>query len=324
MKKLLVLALSMMLFVNCEDGKKSKRILSSSSGNINDLSVVVDNNLWEGRVGESIRNVLGDDVYGLPQDEPLFSLRQMPTVVFTDFARKNRIVFKVEKGKPASTKYIEDAFASPQKVVLVTGKTDSEIINEIETNAKKIVSEFKTEELKEKQKRIKKSLHKTTEIEDALDITLRFPSAYRIAKEGDKFFWIRRDIETGTLNIMLYEMPINAITEGEDAILDVIKIRDSIGKQYIPGPTEGTYMTTEEAYTPFMQQTIVDNKPTLETKSTWEVEGAWMSGPFINYAIKDEINNRYIIVEGFAYAPAVSKRDFVFELEAIIKSIHIK
>lgn len=324
MKKIVLVTLSIMLFVSCEDTKQSKRILSSSSGNINDLTVVADNDLWEGSVGESIRNVLGDDVYGLPQDEPLFSLRQMPTVVFTDFARKSRIVFKIEKGKPASTKYFEDAYATPQKVIVVSGMTNTEIINEIETNAKKIVSEFKTVELKEKQKRIKKSLHKTNKIEETLGLTIRFPSAYRIAKEEGDFFWIRRDIDSGTLNLMLYEMPLEAITEGDNSILDVIKIRDSVSEKYIPGPIEGTFMITDKAYTPFMQETIVDNKPTLETKSTWVVKGAFMSGPFINYAIKDEINNRYIIAEGFAYAPAVEKRDFVFELEAIIKSIHIK
>jgi hypothetical protein len=324
MKKLIIAVVCLFFVISCNESENSKRILSSSSGNINVLSVVIDNNLWESKVGEVIRNVLGDDVYGLPQDEPLFTLRQMPTVVFTDFARKNRIVFKVEKGKEASTKYYENPFAKPQKLVLVTGMTDAEISNEIETNAKKIISEFKNEELKEKQRRIKISLHKNTSIEEVLGLTLNFPSAYRIAKEDNKFFWIRRDIDTGTLNLMLYEMPIDAFSYGEDAILDVIKMRDSIGQKYIPGPSEGTFMVTDKAYTPFMQETIVDNKPTLETKSTWVVKGAFMSGPFINYAIKDEINKRYIIIEGFAYAPAVEKRDLVFELESIIKSIKIK
>ena len=324
MKKRILLILSFVLILSCENSKSTKRILSVSSGNINNLTVVVDNNLWEGSVGEAIREVLGDDVYGLPQDEPLFTLRQMPTVVFKDFAKKNRIVFKVEKGKDAATKFYEDAYATPQQLVVVSGKNNQEIINEIKSNAEKIISEFKKHELEEKQKRIKKSLFKSDEIEKDLGITIHFPSAYRVATKDNKFFWIRRDIETGTLNLMLYEMPINKISEGEEAIADIIKIRDSIGKKYIPGPTEGTYMTTEEAYTPFIQKTILDNKPTLETKSTWEVKGAWMSGPFINYAIKDNINNRYVIAEGFAYAPAVEKRDLVFELEAIIKSIHIK
>ena len=155
-------------------------------------------------------------------------------------------------------------------------------------------------------------------------MTIQFPSAYRVAKEEGKFFWLRRDIKTGTMNILLYEMPLNAISKGEDAINDVIKMRDSVGEVHVPGPLEDSYMITEEAYTPFFNTTIIDNKPAFETKSTWEVKNAFMAGPFINYIIEDEINNRLVVVEGFAYAPSVSKRDYVFELEAIIRSIKIK
>ena len=48
-----------------------------------------------------------------------------------------------------------------------------------------------------------------------------------------------------------------------------------------------------------------------------------MSGPFVNYVIEDKVNNRLIVVEGFAFAPSVQKRDYMFELEAIIKSLKI-
>ena len=82
-------------------------------------------------------------------------------------------------------------------------------------------------------------------------------------------------------------------------------------------------MITENAYTPFHSETIIDNKPTLETKGIWDVKNAFMSGPFINYAIEDKINKRWVVVEGFAFAPSVEKRNYVFELEAIIKSIKI-
>ena len=326
MKKALLI-LTLFTFLSCENSNtKGKRLLSPSSGNINNLSVVVDNDLWEGSIGESIRSILAEPVYGLPQEEPLFTLRQMPTVVFTDFAKRNRTVLKIEKGqnKDATTKYYENPFAVPQKLVLVSGKTNREIIEQLETNSQKIISAFKNEELKEKQKRIHKSLHSYKGTQEKLNVSLKFPSAYRIAKEEDKFFWLRRDIQTGTLNIMIYELPLEAISKGEETVDDIIKIRDSVGKVHIPGPVEGTYMVTEDAYTPFSQGIILDNKPTIETKSIWEVKDAFMSGPFINYTITDEINKRLIVVEGFAYAPSVEKRDYVFELESIIRSISVK
>jgi len=326
MKKTITLAFSLLLLIACDSNStKGKRILPASSGNVNNLSVVIDNNLWEGNIGENIREIFGAEVYGLPQQEPLFSMGQMPTMVFTGFATKNRTVLKIEKGKAAELKFLDDAFAKPQKLVLVRGMTDFEITTLMKENAEKIIAAFKTVEIKEKQRQIKKSLHKNNNIETALGLTIRFPSAYRVAKEKDNFFWLRKDTKKGgNMNLMLYEMPLNSISEGDEAINDIIKMRDSIGKAHIPGPIDGSYMITEEAYTPFFNTTIIDNKPAFETRSTWEVKNAFMAGPFLNYIIEDKINERLLVIEGFAFAPSVAKRDYMFELEAIMKSIKIK
>lgn len=123
---------------------------------------------------------------------------------------------------------------------------------------------------------------------------------------------------------MIYSVPINTIKKGDSTVVDIIRMRDSIGKVHIPGPVEGSYMITEEAYSPYLFETTLDNKPTFETKGIWDVKNAFMSGPFINYAIEDKVHNRYLVIEGYVFAPSVEKRDHIFELEAIIKSIHIK
>lgn len=208
--------------------------------------------------------------------------------------------------------------------MVISGNSAKEIIDQINKNAKRIISTFKATEIKEKQRRMAKSLHKDKSIEEALGVTINFPSVYRIAKQEGSFFWLRRDIENGDANLIIYEMPIDAITDDENAINDIIKMRDSIGKVHIPGPIEGSYMITEESYTPFLNNTIIDNKSAFETKSTWEVKNAFMAGPFINYAVKDEVNNRLIVIEGFVFAPSTAKRDNIFELEAIIRSLKIK
>ncbi|TJY34781.1 DUF4837 family protein [Pontimicrobium aquaticum] len=324
MKKLLLIMLSLVLFTSCGDESKSKRIVSSSSGNINSLSVVIDNDFWASRIGDEVREVFAAEVVGLPQQEPLFTIRQMPPIVFSDFATKNRTILKIERDKPADTKILKDVYAKPQTVVVISGNSAKEIIGEINENAKDIISAFKQTEIKQRQRLTKKSLHKDKSIEETLGISIEFPSAYRVAKQDGKFFWLRRDIKNGDANLIIYEMPLAAISEGENAINDIIKMRDSIGKVHIPGPLDGSYMITEEAYTPFLNQTMIDNKPTFETKSTWEVKDAFMAGPFINYAIKDQVNNRLIVLEGFVFAPSTSKRDYIFELEAIIRSLKVK
>lgn len=324
MKKILqaVIVCAMTLMACTND--PNQRIVSSSSGNINSLTVVVDNVLWQGNIGEAIRDVLGAPVYGLPQEEPLFTMSHIPPQVFSDFTTKNRIILKIEKGKDKDLKFLKNVYAKPQRVILITGQNDDEIIEVIKTEGQRIVSSFKNEEIAEKQRRIKKSLHKHSNIENTLGLTINFPSVYRVATEDNGFYWIRKDTEIGSMNLMLFQLPIDAIEKNDSTINQIIRIRDSIGEKYIPGPVEGSHMITEMAYTPFLNETIIDNKPTLETKSTWEVKNAYMAGPFINYIIEDKQNDRLIVAEGFTYAPASNKRNSIFELEAIIRSIKIK
>lgn len=319
MKPIIILIISAVILSGCNSN--SKVALSASSGNINNLSVVIDNNLWEGSVGDNIRSLIGASLYGLPQDEPLFTLRQMPTSIFTGFVRKNRIVLKVVKGEEAGTQFYKDSYAKPQKMVVVSGFTNSEIIDQIKENADKIISVFKFEEIKEKQRRILKSINKNNNIETVLGVTMDFPSAYRVAKEEGDFFWLRRDIQTGTINFLVYEIPLNQIRQKDNPINEVIRLRDSIGKAHIPGPIEGTYMITEEAYTPAISKTLIGERNAYETRSTWQVKNAFMAGPFLNYVIKDEQKQRFVVFEGFVFAPSVGKRDYMFELEAIAKSI---
>ncbi|MCD2258256.1 DUF4837 family protein [Psychroserpens luteolus] len=322
-KKALSLLLIITLFNSCED-ENQKRFVGKSSGNINSVVVVSDNLLWDGKVGDAIRDVLAAPVEGLSNEEPQFTMSQMPTQVFSGFAKKNRTVLKIEKGKEAATKIAKDAYATPQTMVVISGQTNAEIIAEIKANAPKIVDAFKKTEITERQRRTSKSLFNDAQLEKQLGVSLKFPSAYRIAKSDGDFFWIRRDIETGNVDLMVYEVPLSSIRKGDSTVLDVIKVRDSVGKIHIEGALEGSFMGTDQHFTPFINEAIVDNKPAFETKGLWDLKNAFMSGPFINYAIEDKVNDRYVVIEGYVFAPSVQKRDYVFELESIIKSLRIK
>jgi len=324
MIRLTLIVFVALISISCKnEANKDQRIIPASSGKINNVAVVVNNDLWAGSVGETIRSILAAPVYGLPQEEPLFSINQIPPQVFTGFARANRIVLKIEKGKESDFKVFENPFARPQKVIVISGKTVTDINKQLKASESKIIGVLKAEEIRFKQSKINKVLYTNKSIEKNMGLTIKFPSYYRIAQEDKDFVWIRRDIKTGTMNVIIYEIPLSKIDTSKTIITQIIKTRDSIGKKYIPGPTEGSYMITEKSYTPFLWNTILDNKKTYNTKGTWEVENAFMAGPFDNYMIEDKINDRYVVLEGFTYAPSVSKRDLMFELETIVKSIRI-
>lgn len=324
MKKLAVLIVLVCTIVSCNEGtKQNQRMVPKSSGNLYNVSVVVDNELWNGNVGDAIRDVLTTVVPGLPQPEPMFDINQIPPQVFSGFAAKNRIVLKIEKSDKSEIKIATDAYAQPQKVIVISGPNDTKLIEVLKDNKDKILDTFKNQEIEARQALTNNSLHTNNNIEKMLGISIKFPSIYRIAKEDGDFFWVRKNLTTGTNNFMVYQVPLDAIDKEGDITQQIITIRDSVGKKYIPGPIDGSYMKTEEAYTPFLFTTIIDNKPTYEVRSTWDIEGTYNAGPFVNYMVEDKINNRYVVLEGFTFAPSVNKRDYILELESIIKSLKI-
>ena len=318
MQKLL-LAFFLFALVACDD-KPQGKILSASSGGLNNLTVVMPNDLWSGQVGENIREKLAGPVNGLPQIEPMFEINQMPNEAFTGFMRKQRTFLKVEQADTASLEVVKDEYARPQTGILLKGPTEEAIINLIKKDSAKIVDTYKNAEITEKIRRISLSLKEDKPLTEAFGITMKFPSAYRYAKEDQDFYWIRKDIPNGDMNITVYEVPYNLISKDSNTIGSLIKMRDSIGGDNIT-VSEGMRFITEEAFAPYLSETTIDGKPAYQMKGMWEVKGRYMAGPFVNFTVDDKENDRYLVLEGFVFKPSANKRDNIFELEAILRSV---
>ncbi|MGM0635375.1 MAG: DUF4837 family protein [Bacteroidota bacterium] len=324
MKRIVFLSLLLVFFLACKDkqsDQSSRGSYSASSGNINSLNVVLESDDWNGEIGESIREHFAANVDGLPQQEPLFNLNHIPPQAFSGFGRKNRLFLKIEKGKPSVYKNFTDSFAKPQTGIVVGGKTEQEVIQLLDNHSPEIIKSFKKTEINEQLRRIAKSPKDIQSLKEALGVSLLFPSAYRYAKRDNDFFWMRKDIKNGNMELLVFETPISSIENDNEPIDNIIRIRDSIGKKHIPGPREGQFMETEEAYAPYIDTITFRGRNAFEVKGTWEVKEAFMAGPFLTYAIKDEKNSRYVIAEGFVFKPSYAKRNHIFEIEAILKSL---
>ena len=311
MKKTAIILFFLITALSCSGNQQ--KLLPASSGNINNISVVTNDELWEGAVGEVIRENFGRPIYGLPQIEPIFSLSHIPSKVFSGFATKSRTILKIDVSENEGVFNFKNTYASPQRIIQITANSPDKIIEIINENLNSIYSTMYFNEIQEKQRRISKNLNKTQAIKKNTGVSLRFPSAYRVAKADTNFVWIRRDIETGSVNLFIQR-------QRNQTEQSIIEKRDSISKIYIPGPVENTYMSTDLIYTPNTQQINVGGKQVLETRGLWEIEGQFMAGPFLNFQIKLD-DDDFIMLDGFVYSPGSTKREYIFELEAIMRSL---
>ena len=323
MKKIAILTFVALSFLSCKETSKEDKqaVLSESNGKINNVSIIIDDNLWNGEIGDSIRKKFAAPVDGLPQEEPLFTLNQYPTKVFEGFVRKSRNIIIVKKDKEAGFASSVDKFAKPQNVFFISGTDTEDVLKVIEEKSAEIIKSIKASEIVENQIRMKKSLVSDSQVQKMFGISLKIGFGYKYDMVKDKFIWLRKEFNSGYNSVLIYEVPISTVEKDNNIIANITAMRDEIGKANIHGTLPNTWMITEAAYAPYLFDVTVAGKKTYLTKGTWELKNDFMAGPFVNYAIKDTKNNRYLILEGFTYNPSKSKRDLVFELEAIIQSV---
>lgn len=319
-KALLFVVLAVILF-SCK--QEDNTVLRQSSGKINTISVIIDDPLWNGEVGDSLRNKLASPVIGLPQEEPLFNINQYPTKLLEGFMTATRAIIVVKKGQQNAFEIKQNQYATPQHVFHISGKTAADLIQSIETNAPLLIQTIKNGEIAETQKQHRSSLIDPKLIRNKFHLSVDIPTGYAYVLQKRNFMWLKKEIIGGNTSLLLYQVPLNGKKMQLDASRTIIKVRDSVGGLYIRGKEPNTNMITEEAYAPYFVKIQLDGKNAFETKGTWQLKNDFMSGPFINYAIVDPTYNRLLVIEGFCYAPSKDKRDLMHELESIIKSVRV-
>lgn len=316
-----LLFLISLLFFSCK--KQEEDLPRKATGKINTISVIIDDQLWNGEVGDRIRNKFASPVIGLPQEEPLFTINQYPAKLMEGFMTDSRTIIVVKKENKNQFIIKKDQYAAPQNVFHISGKTSDAILEIIEKNTPKIIKIIKETEVAESQRINNQSLINPIIIKNKFQISLQVPSGYLYARQNSNFLWLKKEIISGNTNLLIYQVPISSIKKDSNQIANIVKMRDSIGNLYIRGTEPDTQMITEDGYAPYLFKTKLNHKEAYETRGTWELKNDFMSGPFVNYAIVDKEHSRILVLEGFCYSPSKEERDLMHELESIIKSIVI-
>lgn len=327
MKKIFSIFIIAILLASCTG--TDKFVLRGSLGKINKVMVVTKASDWNGDLGGEIRNSFGEILVGLPQPEPILSVSQIAPNGFRSMVKVSRNILIIGEGNKEEFYIKKNVYAQPQTIVYVYGTDDASVIKVFNKHKKEIIDAYISSDISLTQnifkaKKLDESKFKTLK---KLGISFIAPDNFRKVDDTGEFLWLRQHLtsgiaKTGSNNILVYSIPLEDETKVSE---NIVAVRNSIGKKYIPGTNPETmHMITEEAYTPFTSEVVLDGKKTFETRGKWEVKNDFMAGPFVNYSVIDKKNNRIVVFEGFTYAPSVNKRAFLFELEAIAKSMKIK
>ena len=327
MKNLISIFITAVLLTSCTG--TDKFVLRGSLGKVNKVMVVTKVSDWNGDIGAAVRNSFGEMVVGLPQPEPVLSVSQIAPNGFRSMMKVSRNILIIGEGEKEDFYIKKNVYAQPQTIIYVYGTDDASVIKVFNAHKKEIIAAYISSDILMTQKIFKENKLDESQFKTLQNLGVSFtaPENFKKVDDTGDFLWLRQHLvsgiaKTGSNNILVYAVPLEAET---NVFENIIAVRNRIGKKYIPGTDpERMHMITEEAYTPFTLEVVLDGKKTFETRGKWEVKNDFMAGPFLNYSVVDKKNNRVVVFEGFTYAPSVNKRAFLFELEAIAKSMKIK
>lgn len=295
-----------------------------SSGKINSISIIIDDNLWYGFIGDSIRNKFARPVEGLPKEEPLFDINQYPTHLMEGFMTKSRTIIVIKKADENVFEIKKNQYATPQNVFHISGKSVSAILEILEKHAPEIIQIIEKGEIAEHQRLLSDSILNPKAIQKQFQIVLKVPNNYSYTIKKEDFVWLKKECVSGSNSLLISKLPLSSIKSNLNVFSRILKLQDSIGKLYVKGTEPTSTMYIDQSYPIYFYKTKVEDKVAYVTKGTWRLKGSFMFGPFVSYMILDPEKNKILFLEGFSYSPSRDKRDYMHELESVIQGIKMQ
>lgn len=318
-----IVFMSFISLISCDPNGTGGALQPNVSGSTGEVVIVLDKVKWEGEMGDDIRNILANDISGLPQAEPLFDLVSVSPGGFGELYITHRNVIFIQTGadKEKKVSVQTNKYASTQLIINLQANNDQEIIELIKEQKKLIVDKINITERDRWISYYKGSLNSISfnKLRENHKIGLHVPSNYALEVNEKGFIWMSYETPTTTQSILVHYFDYNGENYfNEDSIKS---IRNNMTKAKVEGPTEGTWMTIEDRAPVEYSTFRFRDRNYAMLKGLWTLENGFMGGPFVTIAIKDEINNRFVMVDGFVYAPNDDKRELLRQVEAILYTI---
>ncbi len=321
-----VISFALVTMFSCDAFRTVSRNEVVAQGSPYELIVVSNQPQWEGALGDTIRAIFTAEIPYLQQKEPLFDILRVTERGYDNLVLRHRNILHtiVNPGLAETSAAVQyNLNATPQIVVTVQGGTDSSVTNYLSQNRTKLVAVFEEAEQERAVKYAERFGVKSLEalIKSKFGFEMRIPEGYSLRNEGDDFLWISYEYPTASQGVLIYKYPV---TNGLKA-LSVESLTAARNKYAakIPGPVEGSYMTTVKEYTPDQKAYRIDERLWVELRGLWNVKNDFMGGPFVSYSTLDEDKN-IVTVDMYVYSPKLGKRNFIRGLEHLIYGVKIE
>lgn len=286
-----------------------------------ELLVVTPREVWASSVGDTLKSIFGTEVEWVNQVEPIFDLQNMAPEGFNDLSRRHRNLLMVNikpQTDSVTFRVTPDKWANNQILITLDAPSDSSAANYLSENRDVIVSWLSNVERDRMASRGKK--HSDAKInqliKDKFGVVMSIPTGYRIRKDTTNFLWVSYEMPLASQGFFIYTF------KRKDGKLDILGERNIAAAQ-IPGPSAGSFMSTDTIFRPEVQGVVLNGREWVEVRGFWNVKGDFMGGPFMDYVTFDKANDRYVAIDMYVLSPSPKypKRNYIRQLESLMMNV---
>ena len=229
----------------------------------------------------------------LNQTEPLFDLLRTLPSGFKNLVQRHRNILDIDinpKHSEAGLSVQYDRFSSPQVILQLTAPNLKSATAFVDANRQMLLQL----------------------LYDKFGVTMNVPKGYVLRNQTDDFAWISFEMPQSSMGFFIYSYPY---TGPKDLSHDALLAARNKYAALIPGPSDGSYMTTAEIYDPDYRTFRSEGRLWVELRGFWDVANDFMGGPFVSYTTVNTTTNEVVTLDCYVYSPKLPKRNYMRELE---------
>ena len=331
---LFMVVATLLAMVGCDSFRTLNSTKKTAQGAPYEVLVVCDGQEWESELGTELRKVLETPVEMLNQVEPMFDVVRITKRDFKHLLPSYRNIIKVLCSPEVTQAAIiakYDEVATPQIVLTFQGPTIEAMVAYLKKNGNSLLQVLEMAERDRDVAMAKLQENRGLEklIYDKFGVEIPLASGYRLRAQGDNFIWISNEFPVASQGFFIYAQPFTGVTSVTTKAL--VKARNEFAKR-IPGPSDGSYMTTvrripnieDNGYVDFIpeRKTLnINGREWVELRGFWEVEKDFMGGPFVSYTTLNENTKNLLTIDCYVYSPKDDKRNYLRPLEHLIYGV---
>ena len=318
---ILFIMLLPVLFLGCKDeGGAHKPNITGSKG---EMLIVMDDSVKNAVGGETMQDIMRQQVQGLPQAEQLFDISIIPHRAFGERLRsfRNLVIVNMDPEEEVDIKFYKDRWGKQQAMAQIYAGDSWKLDSLLDAEEVRLTSFFVSAERRRSQRYYRKYINKelVEKFKEEWDAFMVVPTGFNANQPGKNFRWMSEETALTSKGLFVWSYDYTGPESISKSFL--LNKRDSVLKKNVPGPSEGSYMTTESRLPVTYKRFNNNDHQVAELRGLWKVEGDLMGGPFVCFAHIDEEKGRVVVTDGYIYAPEKpEKRNLVWEIESLLYS----